>query len=66
MGYLEDGTMVVVEDAHHEIGNELEVMVTSVFQTAAGRMIFTRKIREEVPSNVNQHFQEIQEVKIYG
>ena len=66
VGYLEDGTMVVVEDAHHEIGNELEVMVTSVFQTAAGRMIFTRKIREEVPSNVNQHFQEIQEVKIYG
>lgn len=66
VGYLEDGTMVVVEDAYHEIGNDLEVMVTSVFQTAAGRMIFTRKIREEVPSSVNQHFQESQEVKLYG
>lgn len=66
VGYLEDGTMVVVEDAHHEIGNDLEVMVTSVFQTAAGRMIFTRKVREEVSSSVNQHFQETQEVKIYG
>jgi uncharacterized protein YacL len=66
VGYLEDGTMVVVEDAHHEIGNELQVMVTSVFQTAAGRMIFTRKIREEVASSVNQHFQDIQEVKLYG
>ncbi len=66
IGYLEDGTMVVVEDAYHEIGNDLEVMVTSVFQTAAGRMIFTRKAREEVPSSVNQHFQESQEVKVYG
>ena len=66
VGYLEDGTMVVVEDAHHEIGNDLEVMVTSVFQTAAGRMIFTRKVREEVPGSVNQHFQEPQEVKVYG
>lgn len=66
VGYLEDGTMVVVEDAYHEIGNDLEVMVTSVFQTAAGRMIFTRKVREEVSSSVNQHFQESQEVKIYG
>lgn len=66
VGYLEDGTMVVVEDADHEIGNDLEVMVTSVFQTAAGRMIFTRKVREEASNNVNQHFQESQEVKVYG
>ncbi len=66
VGYLEDGTMVVVEDAHHEIGNDLEVMVTSVFQTAAGRMIFTRKVRDEVASSVGQHFQESQEVNIYG
>ncbi|MGS0765785.1 PIN domain-containing protein [Syntrophomonas curvata] len=66
VGYLEDGTMVVVEDAHHEIGNELEVMVTSVFQTAAGRMIFTRKVREENSSSVNHVFQEVQEVKLYG
>ncbi len=46
VGYLEDGTMVVVEEANHEIGQDIEVVVTSVFQTAAGRMIFTRKAKE--------------------
>lgn len=66
VGYLEDGTMVVVEDAQHEIGNELEVMVTSVFQTAAGRMIFTRKVREDTSSSVNHVFQDVPEVELYG
>lgn len=66
VGYLEDGTMVVVEDAHHEIGNDLEVMVTSVFQTAAGRMIFTRKLREETSGSLSHALQEVQEVKLYG
>jgi len=42
VGYLEDGTMVVVEDARRFIGQELKVMVTSVLQTQAGRMIFTK------------------------
>lgn len=46
IGYLEDGTMVVVEEASQEIGQDLDVVVTSVFQTAAGRMIFTRKAKE--------------------
>lgn len=44
VGYLEDGTMVVVEDARHLIGNLLDVVVTSVLQTSAGRIIFTKKI----------------------
>lgn len=66
VGYLEDGTMVVVEDAQEDIGNELEVMVTSVFQTAAGRMIFTRKIREESASGINHSFQGGREVNLYG
>lgn len=43
VGYLEDGTMVVIEDANKDLGKNLSVTVTSVFQTAAGRMIFTRK-----------------------
>ncbi len=44
VGYLEDGTMVVVEDGRDYIGKEIEVSVTKVLQTAAGRMIFqTRK-----------------------
>lgn len=69
VGYLEDGTMVVVEDAHDEIGNELEVVVTSVFQTAAGRMIFTRKIKDEEIAkggNITASLQEVAEVKVYG
>lgn len=44
VGYLEDGTMVVVEDARYLIGNVLDVEVKSVLQTSAGRIIFTRKI----------------------
>lgn len=44
VGYLEDGTMVVVEDARHLIGNLLDVEVKSVLQTSAGRIIFTRRI----------------------
>ena len=42
VGYLVDGTMVVVEDGKDYIGNELIVTVTSALQTSAGRMIFAR------------------------
>lgn len=42
VGYLDDGTMVVVEDARRYIGQEVRVIVTSVLQTQAGRMIFTK------------------------
>ncbi len=42
IGYLEDGTMVVVEEARRHIGQEVKVIVTSVLQTQAGRMIFTK------------------------
>jgi uncharacterized protein YacL len=42
VGYLEDGTMVVVEDGRSYIGNEVPVVVTSALQTSAGRMIFAR------------------------
>jgi len=47
VGYLDDGTMVVVEDARRMIGQEIKVVVTSVLQTQAGRMIFTRPERTE-------------------
>lgn len=40
VGYLDDGTMVVVEDARHQIGLEVEAVVIRVLQTAAGRMVF--------------------------
>ncbi len=42
VGYLDDGTMVVVEDARRLIGQEVKIVVTSVLQTQAGRMIFTK------------------------
>ncbi len=42
VGYLDDGTMVVVEGARHQIGRELPVIVTSILQTNAGRMIFAK------------------------
>ncbi|MEW6025955.1 MAG: TRAM domain-containing protein [Planctomycetota bacterium] len=40
VGYLQDGTMVVVEGASHRIGQKVTVAVTSALQTAAGKMIF--------------------------
>jgi len=42
VGYLEDGTMVVVEHGQRHIGRRLEVEVTSIMQTVAGRLIFAR------------------------
>lgn len=40
VGYLEDGTMVVVEDAGGRIGHDAGVLVTSTMQTSAGRLVF--------------------------
>src|SRR5512143_3712896 len=42
VGYMDDGTMVVVENGHDYIGEYKEVVVTKVLQTAAGRMVFAR------------------------
>jgi uncharacterized protein YacL len=42
VGYLDDGTMVVVQGGRASIGTETDVEVTSVLQTSAGRMIFAR------------------------
>ena len=42
LAYLDDGTMIVVEDGRNYIGDEIHVTVTSVLQTSAGRMIFAR------------------------
>ncbi len=51
VGYLEDGTMVVVEQGRSYIGQEVTITVTSVLQTPAGRMIFGRvEARSGVPT----------------
>jgi uncharacterized protein YacL len=42
VAYLDDGTMIVVEGGRRYIGETIEVLVTSVLQTAAGRMIFAK------------------------
>lgn len=47
VGYLENGTMLVIEDGADYIGHRVEVVVTSMLQTSAGRMVFG-KVRKEV------------------
>jgi uncharacterized protein YacL len=42
VAYLDDGTMIVVEDGRDYIGKRIDVLVTSVLQTSAGRMIFAK------------------------
>ena len=42
VGYLDDGTMVVVENGEHYMNEELYVTVTKILQTSAGRMIFAK------------------------
>ncbi len=42
VGYLDDGTMVVCEQASHLVGKEIDLIVTSVLQSPSGKMIFTK------------------------
>ena len=42
VGYLEDGTMVVAEQGREHVGRDVTIIVTSILQTSAGRMIFGR------------------------
>jgi len=51
VAYLDDGTMVVVEGGKKIIGKELDVVVTSVLQTTAGRLIFAQPKDEELVSD---------------
>lgn len=51
VAYLDDGTMIVVDNAKRYIGKNVNVVVTSILQTSAGRMIFTR-LREETDRDV--------------
>ncbi|PON11479.1 hypothetical protein C2W62_44640 [Candidatus Entotheonella serta] len=50
VAYLDDGTMVVIDNARKYLSKHVEVSVTSVLQTTAGRMIFSRlKEEDEMP-----------------
>ena len=44
VGYLDDGTMIVVENASEDVGKDLDVIVSRVIQTAAGKILFSKKI----------------------
>jgi uncharacterized protein YacL len=52
VGYLDDGTMIIVDNAQRMINSTVEVVVTSVLQTTAGRMIFT-ELREAAEKKSN-------------
>ncbi|MBK8269241.1 MAG: PIN domain-containing protein [Planctomycetes bacterium] len=52
IGYLDDGTMIVVEGGRERIGDTVNIDVTSVLQTSAGRMIFAR-LEGSAPPNRN-------------
>lgn len=49
VAYLDDGTMVVVDNARRMISRNIDVVVTSVLQTTAGKMIFGRYVEASVP-----------------
>ena len=49
VGYLDDGTMLIVEEGEAWIGKRLEVVVTSILQTSAGRLVFGKFRREVRP-----------------
>jgi len=55
VAYLDDGTMVVVDNARRHMGKNVDVAVTSVLQTTAGRMIFTL-LKEDAPENFYPSF----------
>jgi len=42
VGYLDDGTMIVVEDGREFVGKKVDAVVQSILQTSQGRIIFTR------------------------
>jgi len=51
VGYLDDGTMVVIEGGRSRLGQDVEVEVTSVLQNPSGKMIFTRVVPQEVKNS---------------
>ena len=50
IGYLEDGTMVVIEGAKKLIGEKLEVVITGALQTSTGRMVFGKLEKNQSPN----------------
>ena len=64
VAYLDDGTMIVVDMGRRYIGQHISVLVTSVLQTAAGRMIFAKPkgVLEKKPIGIHSN----DEVNVIG
>lgn len=54
IGYLDDGTMVVIENARSKVGQEVDLEVTNTLQTSAGRMIFGRTVASTASGQLGQ------------
>ncbi len=63
VAYLEDGTMIVIEGGKKHIGQRIDVVVTSVLQTSAGRMIFAKPKASYKGTSSSQRYNE---VKVIG
>jgi len=48
VGYLDDGTMIVIEEGNRHIGKRVSAMVNSILQTSSGRMVFARYLADSV------------------
>jgi uncharacterized protein YacL len=55
VGYMDDGTMIVVEGARDKIGQMIEISITSSLQTSAGRMVFGKFEKMASPNNNRQN-----------
>lgn len=55
VGYLEDGTMIVIDNAKRDIGKKIKVEITRTHQTVAGKMIFARKIVDRPHTSTKNH-----------
>jgi hypothetical protein len=54
VGYLDDGTMVVVDEGRRYIGRRVDAVVNSILQTSAGRMIFARFVSGHEASEIEK------------
>ncbi len=65
IGYLDDGTMIVVEGARKYIGSYVDVIVTSVLQTVAGKMIFAnlKSVQEEEEDLIDRNIRNYSSVR---
>jgi uncharacterized protein YacL len=66
VAYLDDGTMIVVDGGKKHIGQTITVIVTSVLQTAAGRMIFAKRDADNKKTVLEDNSSSYDEVNIIG